>query len=186
MVYLSELWLPIVLSTVVVFVASSVMHMVLKYHQSDYKKLPNEEGVLEAVRKTGASPGTYFFPHCRDMKELKSPEVMEKFKRGPVGLLTVLPSGPPAMPKALVMWFLYCLAISFVVAYLTGRTVSAGAEYLTVFRVAGTVAFLGYAAAHASNSIWKGELWATTLKHMFDGLVYGLLTAGVFGWLWPR
>ena len=186
MVNVTELWLPIVLSAVVVFIVSSIMHMVLKYHKSDYKKLPNEESVQEALRKPGVTPGTYFFPYCGEMKELKTPEVIERFKKGPVGLMTVLPSGPPAMSKALVQWFVYCLAISFFVAYLTGRTVSAGAEYLAVFRVAGTVGFLGYAAAHATDSIWKGQPWSTTLKHMFDGLVYGLFTAGVFGWLWPR
>ncbi len=186
MVYITQLWLPIVLSAVVVFVASSILHMALKYHKSDYRKLPNEESVQEALRKPGVAPGTYFFPHCEEMSDLKKPEVMERFKRGPVGLLTVLPSGPPTMTKALVQWFVYCLAISFFVAYLTGRTVSAGAEYLAVFRVAGTVAFLGYAAAHSTDSIWKGQSWGTTVKFLFDGLVYGLLTAGVFGWLWPR
>lgn len=186
MVYLTALWIPIVLSAVVVFVASSIMHMVLPYHKSDYKKLPSEDSLLEALRRASLPPGTYFFPHCGEMKEMKSPAMMEKFKKGPVGLMTVMPSGPPAMSKGLVMWFVYCLAISFFVAYLTGRTVSAGAEYLAVFRVAGTAGFLAYAAAHATDSIWKGQAWATTIKFLFDGLVYGLLTAGVFGWLWPR
>lgn len=186
MVDLTTLWLPIVLSAAVVFVASSVIHMVLPYHRSDYKQLPNEERILDAIRKESVTRGTYFFPHCASMKEMKSPEGIERFKKGPVGLLTVLPSGPPMLPKHLVQWFIYCLGIGVFVAYLTGRTLSTGAEYLVVFRVVGTVAFLGYAAAHASDSIWKGEVWSTTFKHMFDGLVYGLLTAGVFGWLWPR
>ncbi|OFV79801.1 MAG: hypothetical protein A3B65_00875 [Acidobacteria bacterium RIFCSPHIGHO2_02_FULL_67_57] len=186
MVYVTELWLPIVLSAVAVFVVSFIIHMLLPYHKSDYKKLPNEENLLEVLRKASVTPGTYFFPHCMSHKEMKSPEVMEKFKKGPVGLMTVIPSGPPMLPKHLVQWFVYSLVISFFVAYLTGRTVAAGAEYLAVFRVAGTVAFLGYAAAHATDSIWKGEAWSTTLKHMFDGLLYGLFTAGVFGWLWPR
>jgi len=117
---------------------------------------------------------------------MKSPAVIEKYKKGPVGIVTVLPSGPPAMPKFLLKWFLFCLGISVFVAYLAGRTLGTGAEYLAVFRVAGTAAFLGYAVAHATDSIWKGQPWSTTIKHMFDGLVYGLLTAGVFGWLWPR
>jgi Gpi18-like mannosyltransferase len=90
------------------------------------------------------------------------------------------------MGKQLVLWFLFCLIVGFFVAYVTGRTLDFGAHYLAVFRVAGTVAFLSYSAAHAPNSIWMGVSWSTTLKHMFDGLVYGLLTAGMFGWLWPR
>jgi hypothetical protein len=101
-------------------------------------------------------------------------------------MVTVLPSGPPVMWKHLVQWFIYCLVLGVFVAYLAGRTLGPGAEYLTVFRVAGTAGFLGYAAAHASDSIWKGQSWSTTINHMFDGLVYGLLTAGLFGWLWPQ
>jgi hypothetical protein len=115
-----------------------------------------------------------------------SPEQMEKYKQGPVGYLTVIPSGPPAMGKYLAQWFVYCIVVSFLVAYLTGRALAPGAAYLAVFRIAGTAAFLGYAGAVASESIWKGQSWVTTGKFVFDGLVYGLLTGGVFGWLWPR
>jgi len=117
---------------------------------------------------------------------MKSPEMQEKFKRGPVGLLTVIPSGAPAMGKYLVKWFLYCVLVSIFVAYLTGRTRTPGTEYLEVFRIAGTVGFLGYGLALVQDTIWKGEDAVVTLKHVFDGLIYGLLTAGTFGWLWPK
>jgi len=90
------------------------------------------------------------------------------------------------MPKFLIQWFVYCLLIEFFVAYLTGRTIAPGASYLVVFRVAGTAAFLAYGLSHLSNGIWKGQMWATTIKEVIDGLVYVLLTAGTFGWLWPR
>jgi len=186
MVYLTTLWLPILLSAVVVFVASSVMHMVLTYHRSDYQKLPNEEKLLDALRSERLAPGTYQFPHCASPKDMKSPEMIEKHRKGPVGILTVIRSGPPAMRKGLLLWFAFCVVISVFVAYLAGRTLSAGTAYLAVFRVAGTVAFLGYSAGNAVDSIWKGQPWSTTVKHMFDGLIYALLTAGVFGWLWPR
>ena len=186
MVTLTALWIPIVLSAVIVFIASSIMHMVLPYHKSDYRKLPNEDKALDGLRSDDLKPGTYHFPHCADMKQMGSPEMLEKLKRGPVGLLTIMPSGPMNMGKYLGQWFAFCLTISFMTAYLTGRTVPTGATYLAVFRVAGTAAFLGYAASHLSDSIWKGQLWSTTFKHMFDGLVYACLTAGTFGWQWPR
>jgi hypothetical protein len=112
--------------------------------------------------------------------------MMEKYKAGPVGLMHVVPSGPPAMPKYLAMWFAYCVLVGFLVAYLTGRTLATGASYLAVFRVAGTTAFIAYAVGGIQDSIWRGQLWSTTIKHVVDGLVYALLTAGVFGWLWPR
>jgi nucleoside recognition membrane protein YjiH len=183
---LTALWLPILLSTVIVFFASFIMHMVLSYHKSDYRKLPDEDRVTDAMRSAGVTRGpAYFFPYF-PFKEMKSAPVMEKFKRGPVGLLTVLPSGPPAMGKNLIQWFLYCLVISIFAAYLSGRTLSPGTAFWQVFRVVGTVAFLGYGAAHAQESIWSGRSWVVTLKHLFDSVIYAVLTAGTFGCLWLK
>ena len=185
MVSIPDLWLPILLSAVAVFIASSIMHMLLPYHRSDYKQLPEEEKVLTALRAAGLKRGLYTFPHCTH-QNMKTPEIVEKFKQGPVGMLTIFPSGPVAMPKFLGMWFAYCLVIGFFVAYLTGRTVAPGAPYLAVFRVAGTAAFLTHGLGHLSNGIWRGQPWGVTLKEVFDGLIYALLTAGTFAWLWPH
>ena len=186
MVALSALWLPILLSAIIVFIASSIMHTVLTYHRSDCHQLPEEDKLLGALRAAGLQRGLYLFPYSRDSKEMKSPAMAEKYKQGPVGMMTVFPSGLPVMPKFLGMWFVYCLIIGFFVAYLTGRTVAPGVPFLAVFRVAGTAAFLAYGLGHLSNGIWKGQPWGMTLKEVIDGLVYGLLTAGTFGWLWPR
>jgi hypothetical protein len=185
MVPLTALWLPIVLSAVIVFFASFVMHMLLTYHRSDYQKLPDEDKILDAVRPANLKPGLYMFPFCTH-QEMKSPAAIEKFKRGPVGHMTIIPSGPPNMPKYLIQWFIYCLVIGFFVAYLTGSTLPPGVHYLKVFRVAGTAGFLAYGLGHLSNGIWKSQPWSSTIKEVIDGLVYGLLTAGTFGWLWPR
>lgn len=185
MVSLTALWLPIVLSAVIVFFASFVVHMVLTYHRSDYSKLAGEDDVLEAMRKAGVTPGSYYFPYAVTPKDMGTPEMKEKLDRGPVGFMTVMPNGPPVMAKNMAFWFGFCLLISIFAAYLAGRTLGAGSEYLAVFRVVGAVAFLGYAGAEISDSIWKSQSWATTAKNMFDGLVYGLLTAGTFAWLWP-
>lgn len=186
MVSVTALWLPIVLSAVIVQLASWIIHMALKYHRSDYGKLSNEENVMAVLRAEGIAPGNYVFPWCAGPKDMSSPEMIEKYERGPVGLMHVWPSGAPQMGKYLAKWFLYCLVIGVFVAYLTGRTQGPGAEYLAVFRVAGATAFLGYAGSMAQESIWMGRRWGTTIKNTFDGLVYGLLTAGVFGWLWPQ
>lgn len=185
MVALTALWLPIVLSSIIVFVASSIMHMLLPYHKGDYRQLPDEDKLLAALRPTGLTRGLYIFPYCTH-KDMKSPVMLEKYKQGPVGMITVFPSGPPAMPKFLGQWFAYTLIVGFFVAYLTGRTVALGANYLVVFRVAGTAAFLAYGLGNLSNGIWKGQPWGMTVKEVIDGLVFGLLTAGTFGWLWPR
>ena len=183
--FLAALWLPIIVSAVIVFVASSIMHMLLPYHRSDYSQLPDEDKIRATLRSANLKRGLYVFPFSTH-KDMKSPAMIEKYKEGPVGFMTIFPSGPPAMPKFLIQWFVYCLLIGFFVAYLAAHTVAAGANYLVVFRVVGTAASLAYGLAHLSDGIWKGQLWSTTLKEVFDGLVYGLLTAGTFGWLWPR
>jgi hypothetical protein len=185
MVPLSALWLPILLSAVIVFVASSIMHMLLPYHKSDYQQLPDEDKLLATLRAANLKRGLYVFPFCNH-KEMKSPAVQEKYKQGPVGMLTIIPSGPPNMPNYLVKWFLYCVVIGLFVAYLTGHTVAPNTHYLAVFRVAGTAAFLAYGLGCLSNGIWKGQPWNITIKEVIDGLVYALLTAGTFGWLWPH
>ena len=185
MVPLSSLWLPILLAAIIVFIASSIMHTVLKYHQSDYRRLPQEDKLLAEMRSAGLTRGMYIFPFSLH-KEMKTPTTIEKYKQGPVGMMTVFPSGPPAMPKFLIQWFVFCVIIGVFVAYLTGRTVAPGASYLIVFRVAGCSAFMAYGLGHISDGIWKGQTWSATTKEVLDGLVYALLTAGTFGWLWPR
>ena len=186
MVSIGALWLPILLSAVLVFVASSIIHMAFKYHQTDYWRLPDEEAARAALGKQDLRPGQYVIPYARDMKDLQQPDTMRKFEEGPVAFLTVRARGPVRMGKALTLWFLYSVGISIFVAYLSGRVLPAGTEYLQVFRVAGTAAWLGYGGAVVWAGIWKGVPWASVAKDLFDGLVYALLTAGAFGALWPR
>ncbi len=185
MAFLGALWLPILLSALLVFMASSIMHTVLKYHQADYRRLPDEEKALAGLRGAGLTKGLYVFPYGTH-QEMKSPEMQAKYKQGPVGMMTVYPNEPPAMPKFLGQWIGFCLAVSFFVGYLTWHSVVAGANYLVVFRVAGTAAFLAYGLANVSNGIWRGQPWGMVIKEVVDGLIYALLTAGTFGWLWPR
>lgn len=185
MVALASLWLPILLSAVVVFAASFLLHMVLPYHRSDYRNTPNEPAVLDALRHI--PPGDYMAPHGGGPAAMKDPAFQEKLKRGPMVMLTVLPPwSSKAFPKALAQWFVYSIVVGIFAAYVTGRALGPGTEYPEVFRFAGTTAFLGYGLALAQQSIWSGRRWSTTAKSMFDALLYGLLTAGVFGWLWPR
>ena len=186
MVSLGALWLPMLLSAVFVFIVSSVIHMVLKYHASDYRKLPNEDAVRAAIRSGSPTPGQYVTPHVEDFKLMDTPEVKQKFMEGPIAVMYLRRPGPPTMGPALGLWFLFSLVVSFFVAYIASHVLAPGADYLQVFRVVGATAFLAYAAGQAPNAIWMGKPWSVTLKEMFDGLLYGLVTAGTFGWLWPR
>lgn len=182
-----SLWLPILLSAVVCFLASSAIHMALKWHNSEYRKLPDEDGVRAAFQKADVAPGQYVIPWCLDPKERESEASKGKYQEGPVALLWVMPKGAPNMGKSLGLWFVYLLVVGFFVAYLAGHTVLPGPhQYLKVFRVVGTAAFLAHGFGQVSGSIWMGKPWSATAKDLLDSLIYALLTAGIFGWLWPR
>lgn len=186
MVPVMSLWLPILLSAVIVFVASSIIHMMLPYHRTDLTKVPREDEVMEALRGFNIPPGDYGIPCPTSPAAMRQPEFIEKMKKGPVVFMTLTPGRVPSMGKSLVLWFLYTVVVSVFAAYIAGRALGPGADYAPVFRFVGGSAFMGYALAHAQQSIWYSRQWATTIKDMFDGLVYALLTAGTFGWLWPR
>lgn len=186
MTALHLLWLPILLSSVIIFIVSSIIHMISPWHKSDYPKLAEEDKVMDALRPLNIPPGDYMIPRPSSMKDMRSPEFMEKMKKGPVMVLTIWAHGQTQMGMMLVLWFLYSTVIGLFAAYVTGRALPIGAAYLPVFRFAGATAFLGYSAALWQMAIWYHRAWSITIKATIDGLIYALLTAGVFGWLWPR
>lgn len=185
MAFLAELWLPILLSAVFVFVLSSIIHMALPNHRGDYRKLSDEEGLLDAMRTQGVTPGDYMFPCAGSMKDAATPEMIEKFKRGPVGILTIMPSGAPAIGKNLAQWFGYSVLVGVFAGYVAWHGAGPGAGYAAVFRLSGAVAMAAYALGSMPASIWKGTPWRTTAKFIGNGIAYGLVTGGTFGWLWP-
>jgi len=182
----SELWLPILLSGVFVFLASSIIHMVLAWHKSDYRKIPNEDKFLDVTRSFNIPPGDYMAPRPGSRDEMRSPEFAEKCKKGPMIMMTIFPPGSMSMGRNLILWFIYTIVVSFFAAYVAGRALDRHADYLEVFRFAGVAAFLTYAGALWPMSIWYRRAWSATIKATIDGLIYACLTAGTFGWLWPR
>ncbi|HEX5723874.1 MAG TPA: hypothetical protein VFX98_00335 [Longimicrobiaceae bacterium] len=186
MTALGSLWLPILLSAVAVFIASSLIHMALPWHKNDYPAPPDQDRVMDALRPFAIPPGDYIMPRAATPAEMQTEEFAEKLRQGPVVVMTVLPNGQWTMGRNLILWFLYSLVVSLFAAYVAGSALPPGAPYLRVFRFAGVAAFLGYAVALWQMSIWWRRSWSITVKATIDGLIYALLTAGVFGWLWPR
>ena len=125
------------------------------------------------------------FPYATESKERNSQEFKEKMNNGPVGILSVFPSGSFNMGSSLIKWFLYCAVVSIFAAYIAGHALIPGAVFHSVFRYTGATAFIGYSMALIQDSIWYRRRWETTLKFIFDGFIYALFTAGIFGWLWP-
>ena len=186
MVSVFSLWLPIVLSAVFVFIASSLIHMVIGYHANDIQPVPKEDAVMDALRPFNIPPGDYCVPKPANMKDLGTPEYKAKMEKGPVVFFTVMPPGAGFMGKTLGVWFIYSVVVSFVAAYVTGIAYGPGVKYPQIFRMAATVGFACYAMALPQLSIWYRRNWMTTIKSMVDGFIYGCLIGGTFGWLWPR
>ena len=183
MTSLIALWLPILLSAVFVFVVSSILHMVLPIHCGDFKKLPEEDKIRDAVR--GTPPGQYMFPNAESMKAMQTPEMIEKMKVGPVGVMMVRPNGMWAMGPALMKWFAFSLLVSVFCAYLTAIHNGPGAASKTVFQITGATAVLGYVFSHVHEWTWKGLDTGIMVKFMIDGAIYAMITAATFVWLWP-
>ena len=186
MVPIQSLWAPILVAAVAVFVVSSIVHMVLRYHNRDYRALPREAETLAGLRQASLTPGMYFFPHASNPKEMGSPEMLAKYQEGPVGHLTVMPSRAPAMGKHLTQWFLFCVLVSVFAACIAGAVLAPGADNRAVFHVIALASFLAYGVGRMTDSIWMGHPWSATAKQLFDGLLYALATAAAFCWLWPR
>ena len=182
---LIQLWMPIVLGAVFAWIASAIIHMLLKYHNSDYQALSNEDEVSAAMRKGSPDVGFYCMPYCPDMSDMAKESMQQKFKQGPVAFIAVFPSGMPNMGKLLVQQFSFFLIGCVLIAYCAALALPPDTEYLTVFRFVSTVGFLTFGWGVVPFSIWYGHPWSTTAKYLLDALIYGLVVAGTFGWLWP-
>ena len=175
------LWQPILLAAVLAFIAGSVIWMAMPWHKTDYGQVSDEEQARRAL--AGLAPGQYSIPYCPDMKAMEDADMQQKFKDGPVAMVTIHPSGQPSMGPKLLMMFGFNLLVAIVCAYFVSRTLGADADYLAVFRIAGTVAFVAYGMAYIQQSIWFGRPWSTTAKTFLDSLIHAVLTGGAFGWL---
>lgn len=177
-----DLWLPVLVSAIVVFVMSALVWTVLPWHKKDYARVSDEDAASEALKSL--TTGTYVLPHVADPAEFKNDAVRQRYEEGPNAFITVVPNGAPNMGPKLGLSFLYNVLVGVLCAYLLSRFLDPGAPYLEVFRLTGTTAFIAYGVAYFQESIWFGRPWSLLGKNLFDALLYGLLTGGVFGWLY--
>jgi hypothetical protein len=186
MTALSAFWLPILVSAVAVFVVSSIIHMTPLWHKTDYPRYASEDRVLDALRPLGLPPGDYFMPRPASSTEMRSPEFLEKMKRGPSVLMTIMPPWSGSMVGNLSQWFAYCLVVTILAAYVAGAALGPAAPFVQICRFVSTTAFIGYTLALWQMSIWYRRAWSMTLKATLDGVIYAAVTCAVFGWLWPH
>jgi hypothetical protein len=184
MITLLDLWLPILLAAVIVFVVSAIVHTALPWHKGEFKRLDAEDDFLDALRRFDLPPGDYAAPMPHTPAEANSAEHKAKVARGPRVMLTVIPPSH-TMARSLIGWFVYLIVVSSFAAAVACSMLGPGTDYLFVFHTTAVVAFAGYALAIWQSWIWYSRSTGYAIRTTIDGLVYALLTGGVFGWLWP-
>ena len=181
---LPQLWLPILVTAVAVFIASSLIHMVFKWHNSDYRKLSNEDDVRAAIRAGSLVPGQYILPYCH-MKDMQAEEMQKKFRDGPVGFLTLRKSGPPTIGGSLIQWFVFNLALATIVAAIALQTYGLKGEPHRAGHLVGMLSLLAYGGSSVQAGIWVGRPWGSVAKDLVDAVIYATVSALAFLWLWP-
>src|SRR5437879_12684581 len=139
---LVSLWLPILLSAVGVFLGSSVLHMFTGWHKSDYRQVPNEDRVMDMLRPLAIPPGDYMMPRPESTEQMRSPAFVEKFKKGPVMMFTVMPGGSMAMGKNFIQWFLFSVVVGLLGTIVAGNALPPGAGSRAALPFAGIPAFV--------------------------------------------
>jgi len=180
MEFLVDLWLPIIVCTVVLFFASFAAWVILPHHFADKKRLPDQDAIMKIVEELKIPPGNYMFPYAGTKHEQNSKEFQEKYKAGPMGLLDVYEL--PSMPMNMVKTVIFFLITSAIIGYITYVACPPGTEFMKVFRVAGTIGILTHGSSGVLNGIWFKKRLITDI---IDGIVFGLLLGLIFALLWP-
>jgi hypothetical protein len=181
------LWLPTIVSAVAVFVLSSILHMALPFwHRGDYRALPNEPAVLDALRPLDIPPGEYFAPRPASGEDMRSAAFIEKMKQGPVVMLNVSQAGVPSMGRPLLLWFVYVLIVAALAGHIAYAPYHDNFDEHGIFHTVALASFLGYCVA-----LWQGVIWyrrsaIVALKSTIDGALYALATGWIFCYFWPK
>jgi hypothetical protein len=189
MSFLAQLWLPIVVSAVLVFVLSAATHMLLPARKTEWGRLAKEGDVQAALR--GLTPGLYAFPASSTPGENPTPEDMKRWAAGPSGWLSLVPAGPINMGRNLGLSLLMNLFVSFTAAYIATLTLGSVPLQLfpherVVFRVISTIGFIAYFAGPIYEAIWYWKPFRSLAMGAVDALLYGLAMGVTFSMMWPK
>ena len=183
---LASLWLPIVVSALLLQIVSFASYMLLKLHKNDWKGVPDERSLRDVLRRQNIAPGQYMIPFCPSPDGMKKPEEMQKYVEGPVAVFIVAPPGVPPFGRNLGLMLLYFLVVSVFVACVLAHTLLPGTPVRELFGIAWTVAFLAYGAANIPDAIWYGRPAGVTIRGLIDALIWAVVTAATFGAFWSK
>lgn len=180
-VELISLWLPILLTTVMLFFSGFICWMVLPNHKPDWKKLPNETEFLHKMAEWDIPKGNYAYPYAMDKESMEGENAKKAIEQGTFGTIQAW-GGQPSMGNNLLCQVGFLFVTNFCLAYLATLGVAPGADFMTVFRFVATAAFLTFTAAVVPGAIWfKNRITG----HIIDGVIQAAIAGAVFAWLWP-
>jgi len=180
MAFLLGLWLPIVVTAVVLFFASFVAWMILPHHFGDRSKLDKENEFMDHLRDLNVQPGNYLFPYAASGKEMGSQEHQKRYAKGPRGTINIY--SMPNTGANLFCTLLFFLVTATIIGYVAWEALEgwdpAKVTFLKVFQIVGAVGVLTYSSAGILNGIWFKKKLVTDIV---DGIVYGIITGLIFG-----
>jgi hypothetical protein len=176
-----------ILGGIVVFVFSAIDHMVLPTGHMGLKSLPREEAVLAALRAGIPEPGLYFFPGMdmsRRATEEEQKAYIEKFVKGPTGLMVYSPGGvQPMMPTQLVSELLTNILGACIAAFVVSLTAASFGRRVLVVTLLGVFAWL---AISVSYWIWYRFPTDFILAEGFDQVGGWILGGIVIAWMYRK
>lgn len=189
--FLTQLWLPILVSGVVVWIASAIFWMAIGHHNKDRDTLPAgaDRELMATISRLNIAPGSYSFPDFSQVDKSLPPKERRAAQKAlynthPQGLLRVW--RPINMGRNMALTFLFYLVSSTVIAYLAWAALPHGATFAKVFQVVGTAGVLAFTFASFPGDLWFQEKRRAMVMCLIDGVVLGLIAGAIFAWLWPR
>lgn len=176
-----SLWMPIVGSGFATHFASTLAWTVLPHHKPEIKSLGDkEEQFTDWIACKEIEPGQYVFPYCEDMKQTET-ELFKQKQGKCSGELRVW-ARPVNMLAAMVKTLGFFLFAAFMIGYVCAYTLTPYTDKGDVFRIVLVLGIMTHCFAIFPRVFWFPRSYATSLV---DGVVYALLTAGIFYALWP-
>lgn len=180
---LMQLWLPILLSALAVWMSSAIGWMLVNHHARDHRALPDEERSLDALRALKLPPGTYLFPFAGSHSKAHQAEMKAKWERGPTGTLRIW--GKVNMGACMAQSMIVYLVTSVLIGYIGAMAIPRGADFGHVFQVLGTAGVLAYCVGGVPGDIWFQQSRRAIAVGILDGIIFGLITGAIFAALWP-
>lgn len=180
MEFLVGLWLPIVISTIVLFFASFIARTILPHHRAGWHKLDHEPAFMNQLQEMNIPPGSYVFPYAETRQQSSQETFLKTYAKGPRGTINI--HTIPNLGLNLFCTFIFFLITVTLIAYIAQQAFAGWSDeseitFLKVFQIVGTISVLTYSSSTILSSISSKRPF---LMEVIDGIAYGLIVGVIF------